>query len=303
MAKRSKVLPGRMNTAQSLERDVQRDVRARGSAGRAAFTLIELLVVIGLVALLAAMLLPAISKAKMRTQGMACLNNNRQLATAWLLYADDHNDRLPYNLGGPNRDSVAQRTNLNWVNNLLNWELDSDNTNTATITEASLGPYASRVVSIYRCPSDRVLSAIQRQANWTGRVRSYSMNAMIGDAGELSQQGFNQNNPDYVQFFTRSSIPRPANIFVFLDEHPDSINDGYFLNKAYYHEWVDLPASYHDGAATFSFADGHSQLRRWQYARTKRPPLPDAAGLPLYIPSHEDADFKWVIERMSIGRP
>jgi len=274
----------------------------RGCTRRYGFTLIELLVVIALIALLAAMLLPAISTAKARTQGMACLNNNRQLAAAWLLYADDHNDRLPYNLGGPNRESVAQRTNLNWVNNILNWELDPDNTNTATITEASLAPYASRVAGIYRCPADSVLSAIQRQAGWSRRVRSYSMNMMVGDAGDLSQQGFNLNNPDYVQFFKLSSIPKPASIFVFLDEHPDSINDGYFLNKAYYREWMDLPASYHNGAATFSFADGHSLMRRWQYAKTKKPALPDAAGLPFYIPASESDDFNWVLEHMSIGR-
>jgi hypothetical protein len=194
------------------------------------------------------------------------------------------------------------RTNLNWVNNILNWELDADNTNTATLTEASLGPYASRVVSVYRCPSDRVLSTIQRQAGWSARVRSYSMNAMVGDAGELSNAGFNVNNPAYVQFFKLSSIPRPGTIFVFLDEHPDSINDGYFLNKAEYHEWVDLPASYHHGAATFSFADGHSQLQHWEHASTKRPPHPDAVSLPRYLPSSEIADFNWIVDHMSIGR-
>ncbi len=75
------------------------------------------------------------------------------------------------------------------------------------------------------------------------------MNAMIGDAGDLSVTGYNRNNPDYVQFFNMSSIPEPAKIFVFLDEHPDSINDGYFINKADYWEWIDLPASYHNGAA------------------------------------------------------
>ncbi|MBE0543187.1 MAG: prepilin-type N-terminal cleavage/methylation domain-containing protein [Verrucomicrobia bacterium] len=268
-----------------------------------AFTLIELLVVIAIVAILAALLLPALAKTRVRAQGMACLNNNRQLALAWLLYADDHHGRLAYNLGGnTSRSTVAQRTNLNWVNNIITWELDSDNTNTLTITEASLGPYANRAINIYRCPSDRVLSPVQRAAGWEARVRSYSMNAMVGDAGELSQAGYNLNNPGYVQFFSLSSIPQPARIFVFVDEHPDSINDGYFINKAYYQEWVDLPASYHNGAATFAFADGHSQLRRWAHATTKRPAQPDAAGLPFHVPATEAADFKWVVEHMSVDR-
>ncbi|MCW5555688.1 MAG: prepilin-type N-terminal cleavage/methylation domain-containing protein [Verrucomicrobiae bacterium] len=268
-----------------------------------AFTLIELLVVIAIVALLAALLLPALAKARGRAQGMACLNNNRQLALAWLLYADDHHGRLAYNLGGnTSRSTVAQRTNVNWVNNIITWELDSDNTNTLTITEASLGAYANRAIIIYRCPSDRVLSPVQRAAGWEARVRSYSMNAMVGNAGELSQAGYNLNNPGYVQFFSLSSIPQPARIFVFVDEHPDSINDGYFINRAYYQEWVDLPASYHNGAATFAFADGHSQLRRWAHPTTKRPAQPDAAGLPFYVPAAEAADFRWVIEHMSVDR-
>lgn len=277
--------------------------RYSGGVRERGFTLIELLVVIALIAVLAALLLPALSKARSRAQGIACLNNNRQLAVAWLLYADDHGDRLAYNLGGDaSRTNVARRTALNWVNNILNWSLDSDNTNTATITEASLGPYANKAINIYRCPSDNVLSLTQREAGWSARVRSYSMNAMVGDAGELSREGFNSNNPDYVQFFKLSAIPRPSRIFVFLDEHPDSINDGYFLNKASYHEWIDLPASYHNGAAAFSFADGHSQIQRWAHARTKRPARPDGAALPLYVPSTEAVDFNWVVSHMSVYR-
>jgi prepilin-type processing-associated H-X9-DG protein len=219
-----------------------------------------------------------------------------------LLHADDHNDRLPYNLGGPTRSVVAERSNLNWVNGILNWELDSDNTNRATITDASLAAYASKSADVYHCPSDRVLSAIQRQAGWGARVRSYSMNAMVGDAGDLSRTGYNQNNPSYVQFFKLSSIPRPQRIFVFLDEHPDSINDGYFLNKSSAREWIDLPASYHNGAASFSFADGHSEIQYWQHTLTKRPPAPDTAELPLEIPPSETTDFYWIMSRMSVGR-
>jgi prepilin-type N-terminal cleavage/methylation domain-containing protein/prepilin-type processing-associated H-X9-DG protein len=290
-----------MNSADSARQD--RELSPKG--GERAFTLIELLVVIALIAILASILLPVFGKAKARAQGIACLNNTRQLAVAWLLYADDHADRLPYNLGGDaSRSTVAVRTNLNWVNGIMDWSLSADNTNTAMLTEAALGGYANKAISIYRCPSDHVLSSKQREAGWSERVRSYSMNAMIGDAGELSQTGVNTNNPYYVQFFKLSLIPRPSGIFVFLDEHPDSINDGYYLNKVNrnYREWVDLPASYHDGAAAFSFADGHSQIQRWAYARTRQPARPDGAELPLDVPSAEASDYDWVVAHMSVYR-
>jgi len=265
----------------------------------------ELLLVIAIIAILAALLLPALTTARDRAYGITSLNNTRQLATAWMLYADDHAGRLAYNLGmgaNPERGAISSKTNLNWVNSVLTWGLDSDNTNTATLTEASLGDYASRMAKIYHCPADRTLSSTQYNAGWSQRVRSFSMNAMIGDAGEFSQNGFNQNNPDYVQFFKMSSIPQPAQIFVFVDEHADSINDGYFLNKAYYHRWVDLPASHHNGAASFSFADGHSEMHRWVNELTRRPSRPDAAELPLYIPASERTDFKWIVRRMSVDR-
>ena len=277
--------------------------RPSGSALRRAFTLIELLVVVVIIAILASLMLPALSRARAKAQGILCLNNTRQLGLAWVLYADDHNGHLAYNLGGDVKiRGVAPATYLNWVNNVLNWELKPDNTNLATIKEASLGPYSSKAANIYRCPSDNVLSAIQRSAGWSQRVRSYSMNAMIGDAGDLSMTGYNRNNPDYVQFFNLSTIPEPAKIFVFLDEHPDSINDGYFINKAYYWEWVDLPASYHNGAASFSFADGHSVTHRWRFSSTKPPSQPDGAPLPMKLPKSEWADFDWVIDRMSVDR-
>jgi prepilin-type N-terminal cleavage/methylation domain-containing protein len=289
--------------------------RASASASgdrRAAFTLVEMLVVIAVIAIVAALLLPALAQAKGRAQAIVCLNNTKQLALGWHVYADDHDDRLPYNLG---MNGTSFRTKLNWVNNVMTWDLSPDNTNTATLTQAGLGPYVGGNTAIYQCPSDHALSSIQVAAGWRGRIRSYSMNAMVGDAGSFSSDGFNTNNPGYRQFFKMSQIPQPAEIFVFLDEHPDSIDDGYFLNRAAYGyapsyagyshgaEWTDLPASYHDHATSFSFADGHSTLHRWVRPETVRPPLPDAANLPIAIPAtpaNEQADFKWITYHMSV---
>ena len=110
------------------------------------------------------------------------------------------------------------------------------------------------------------------------------MNAMIGDAGIYTQGGFNVNFPNYTQFFKATTIPQPSDIFVFLDEHPDSIDDGYFLDS--YSDsgpptWTDLPASYHNGAGSFAFADGHSELHRWRNKSTIQPAVAYGINPPL----------------------
>jgi prepilin-type N-terminal cleavage/methylation domain-containing protein/prepilin-type processing-associated H-X9-DG protein len=275
----------------------------RAAAPAPAFTLLELLVVIALVALLSSLLLPVLAGARSKGQTILCLNNHRQLILAWQLYADDHDDALPYNLGDEEtRRTVAAGRYLNWVNNVMTWELDADNTNIALLSVGGLGPYVQGAARLYACPADTALSDLQRQAGWSGRVRSISMNAMVGDAGAFTTGGTNVNVPGYRQFFRQSQIPDAARIFVFLEEHPDSINDGYFLNKPWTWEWIDLPASYHRGAGNLAFADGHIETHQWLLSSTRPPARPDAAPLPLALKAEERADFDWLMERTSVTR-
>jgi prepilin-type N-terminal cleavage/methylation domain-containing protein/prepilin-type processing-associated H-X9-DG protein len=266
------------------------------------FTLVELLVVIAMIGILSGILLPSMAKAKAKATGVACLGNTRQLALAWNLYALDANDRLVYNLGLDRRQPVPPpNRNLNWVNNVMSWELDSDNTNTAFVFISPLASYWGRSLDLLRCPADRVLSEVQRRAGWSNRVRSFSMNAMVGDAGPNVVDGGNVLNPGYKQFLKMQDIPHPSGIFVFLDEHPDSIGDGYFYNNEEEAEWIHLPASYHNGAGNFSFADGHTESHRWLSALTKQPAKPDAVPLPMPIPT-EHSDFEWLAERTSVDQ-
>ncbi len=264
------------------------------------FTLVELLVTITIIAMLASLLMSAVAAGKSKARSASCLGNERQLILAWFLYASDFNDALPYNLGADDiKRGVSKDRYWNWTSSIMSWELDADNTNTALLTRGGLGPYTASTPQVYRCPSDFVVSDLQAQAGWRSRTRSISMNAMVGDAGTYSKDGINVNNPEYQQFFKLAQISRASDLFVFVEEHPDSINDGYFLNKPDTGEWTDLPASYHNGGANFAFADGHMEAHRWLFPSTKPPSKPDSALLPFRPPASDQGDFDWTMRRTS----
>jgi prepilin-type N-terminal cleavage/methylation domain-containing protein/prepilin-type processing-associated H-X9-DG protein len=265
------------------------------------FTLIELLVVMAIIAILAALILPALAGARAKARTITCLNNQRQLGLACQIYTDDFNDRLPYNLGESEiRQAVAQNQYLNWNSSIMDWEpAHPDNTNILLVTRGGVGPYTGRSAKIYKCPNDNYVSDLQAAEGWSARVRSYSMNAMIGDAGEFSKSGANVNNPNYRQFFKSTQVPKPAQIFVFIEEHPNSMDDGYFINNPEHLTWTNLPAAFHNGAVNLSFVDGHSERHAWAEAQTKLPVRPGVAYLPLEVPTRAQKDFKWLMYRTS----
>ena len=185
----------------------------------------------------------------------------------WLSYTHDFNDNIVYvwNGGGPGNTTPC------WANGWMDWSTSQENTNTLLLTDdrapygALLSPYLAKSKNVFKCPANGFLSVQQRRLNWPGRARSVSADAFLGDP---QAAGFSSVYK-YCAKTSALTIPGPVDTYAYLDEHPDSINDGAFFSPTQNGQFVDSPATYHNFACGFAFCDGHAEVHKWQGALKK----------------------------------
>lgn len=291
-------------------------------SGLRAFTLLESLIVIGILALLASLLLPALSQAKSRALTSVCLSNKRQIAVAWHLYATDHDGRLVLNDDGVVDDDMPPPHLWNnerpWVNGSIFFGALPVVTNYLWLTHPNAAAFGSYVPSgswrIYKCPEDRFLSRQQRANNFAYRVRNVTMNLYLGDEFRHNR-GHKKNFTDnkHGKFFHRiTEIRRPSDIFLVGDTHPGDVygatqrgNRGIDETGFIRWEWYRLPGALHNGGGTFAYTDGHAALKRWEGSAVKQPVEPNNLYRPhgnqvldrVVSARLDKKDLWWIIQR------
>ncbi len=235
-------------------------IEKRAGAGRRGFTLIELLVVIAIIAILASLLLPALSRAKEQAQGAQCMSNLKQLTLGWTMYAGDNREYLVVN-----GDENFEPTILNPTQN-PQWcpgrEDELAGCTNLFIKAGLIYPYAQNV-NVYKCPADTTGVLNNDVQTSTPKTRSVSMNGWISPAQPSIQDLGPTNGCTLYHKSADLNLPGASRLWLLMDENPWSINDAFMVINPEDTTWGDHPASYHNHACGISFCDGHAEIHKW----------------------------------------
>jgi prepilin-type N-terminal cleavage/methylation domain-containing protein len=275
---------------------------------RTGFTLIELLVVIAIIAILAALLLPALTHAKMEALSTQCMSNMKQLQIGWAMYAGDNGDVLALNFDYhddgpymPPGTSTRPPGTPAWCEGWLDWTSAPVNTNILYLVNplaSLLGPYIANNALIFACPADVYASSQQRAQGWSHRCRSVTMDGNIGGGSKYS---FGWKLTNAIVKMGNFRVPGPSQSWLMMDEHPDWLDDSIlYVNPAETNglgEFTEVPGSFHNNACGLNFADGHAEIHKWMDARIILPIAYEYHPESIDILGTPSPDLGWLAQR------